>query len=75
LGLKKNAELLEKLHLVVHCGHIESVGAIPTEWGISVMRMNAGVEELRAEADQGTSRLWELGKFNGGALTPHGSRP
>jgi hypothetical protein len=66
LALKKNSELLEKLHLIVNCGHIESVGAIPAGWSISVVRMNAGVEELRAEADHGASRLWELGRFNGG---------
>jgi hypothetical protein len=64
--LEKNVELLERVHLVVKCGHIESVSAIPAGWSISVVRMNTGVEELRAETEHGASRLWSLGRFNGG---------
>lgn len=66
LALKTNAEYIEKLHMTVKCGHIQDVRAIPVGWSISVVRMNAGLEELRAEADHGATRLPSLGGFNGG---------
>ena len=71
LHLAKNREFVEKIQLVVECGHIESVSAIPTDWSITIVRMISAVEELHAEAGHGASRLPALGKFNGGVrVTP-----
>lgn len=66
LGLLKNRELIEEIHVEVACGHIESVAAIPMDWNIDVVRIISGVEEFHATAGHGASRIWSLGKFNGG---------
>jgi hypothetical protein len=66
LKLQKNSELIEKIDLVVNCGHIEGISGIPEGWTISVVRLGAGTERLQAEADHGATRLWSLGPLNGG---------
>lgn len=64
LRLMRGAEWIENIKLTVICGHIEAIGGIPLGWSISIVRMDAETEKLRAEADHGATRLAALGKLN-----------
>jgi hypothetical protein len=65
LGLSKQTDWIEEIHLTVACGHIEAITSIPMDWNIEVVRMLAGLEELHATAGHGASRLSAIGTLNG----------
>jgi hypothetical protein len=62
---QKDGERIEEIGITVACGHIESVTFIPYDWNIEITRAISAVEEFRASAGHGASRLSGMDKLNG----------
>ena len=50
--------------LVIPCGEVRSIGHIPTDWNIRVVRPISGVAFFEAETGHGASQLDNLAPFN-----------